>query len=450
MAKKAEPSRVAAALQYLQQMRDRAADFGGGVVDTLADRARDVGGLAYEAFTSDPNIGRMTTAEYAQAADRPTPRLDQAAQDLGTIGKAIVTQPVQTGKALVQGEVERARQAMTSSRAAGEYAGSMVDPMRIAAALRKMPEVSAIAEYDPRFDKRVKERERLQALAPKVESRGTVNAPEVSITEFEGRPFITSMSDRTAAGGLLRGINDVELARPVNLQGGQDFMFENPGMVWASGTAPTKKIMKLAKEARIMTGEDPLYIPWRMAPSGGDFASMTGETMLNYADSALSRKSKKELNETIRNFIPDWAGVGTERGIEQFRSAKDKTRKAIKKKLDVEFRDAGGLSIGEARLAVTDPRQYSAPDSGIQNIGIIHTDKPMVKQSGHAAYPAGVPGEGIGKIKEDVRIFELLNEAAKARGIVDPRAPSARDVRALQMKPYYGRITAEALKKMGY
>ena len=145
--KKAEPSRVAAALQYLQQMRDRAADFGGGVVDTLADRARDVGGLAYEAFTSDPNIGRMTTAEYAQAADRPTPRLDQAAQDLGTIGKAIVTQPVQTGKALVQGEVERARQAMTSPRAAGEYAGSMVDPMRIAAALRRTAPIAELEVY---------------------------------------------------------------------------------------------------------------------------------------------------------------------------------------------------------------------------------------------------------------------------------------------------------------
>jgi hypothetical protein len=145
MAKKIEPSRVAAALQYLQQMRDRAADFGGGVVENLADRARSVGGLAYEALATDPNMGRMTTAEYAQAADRPTPRLDQAAQDLGTIGKAIVTQPVQTGKALVQGEVERARQAMTSPRAAGEYAGSMVDPMRIAAALRK---TAPIAELD--------------------------------------------------------------------------------------------------------------------------------------------------------------------------------------------------------------------------------------------------------------------------------------------------------------
>jgi len=145
MAKKAEPSKYVAALQYLQQMRDRASEFGGGVVDTLGDRARDVGGLAYEAFTSDPNIGRMTTAEYAQASDRPTPRLDQAAQELGTIGKAIVTQPIQTGKALVQGEIERAQGAFNSPRAAGEYAGSMVDPMRLAAALRK---TAPIAELD--------------------------------------------------------------------------------------------------------------------------------------------------------------------------------------------------------------------------------------------------------------------------------------------------------------
>ena len=144
MAKPA-PSRVAAALDYLERLKSQAAEFGGGVVENLADRARSVGGLAYEALTSDPNMGRMTTAEYAQAADRPTPRLDQAAQDLGTIGKAIVTQPVQTGKALVQGEVERAQQAMTSPRAAGEYAGSMVDPMRIAAALRK---TAPIAELD--------------------------------------------------------------------------------------------------------------------------------------------------------------------------------------------------------------------------------------------------------------------------------------------------------------
>ena len=136
MAKPA-PSRVAAALNYLERLKSQAAEFGGGVVENLADRARSVGGLAYEALATDPNMGRMTTAEFSEAASRPTPRLDQTAQDFGTISKAIVTQPIQTGKAIVQGEIDRAQEATTSPRAAGEYAGSFIDPMRIAAALRK-------------------------------------------------------------------------------------------------------------------------------------------------------------------------------------------------------------------------------------------------------------------------------------------------------------------------
>jgi hypothetical protein len=137
----ADRRRIAAALEYLGAMRDRAAEFGSGVAGTLANRARDVGGLAYEALTSDPNIGRMNTAEFAQAAASraPTPRLDAAGQGAVELGRAVLTQPVQTGKALVQGEVDRARQAMTSPRAAGEYAGSMVDPLRLASALRRGP-----------------------------------------------------------------------------------------------------------------------------------------------------------------------------------------------------------------------------------------------------------------------------------------------------------------------
>ena len=137
----ADRRRIAAALQYLGAMRDRAAEFGSGVADTLANRARDFGGLAYEAFTSDPNIGRMNTAEFAQAAAAraPTPRLDAAGRGAMELGRAVLTQPVETGKAIVQGEVDRARQAMTSPRAAGEYAGEFVNPLRLAAALRRGP-----------------------------------------------------------------------------------------------------------------------------------------------------------------------------------------------------------------------------------------------------------------------------------------------------------------------
>ena len=141
------PSRVAAALNYLERLKNQAAEFGGGVVENLADRARSAGELAYEALATDPNMGRMTTAEYAQAADRPTPRLDEAARQVGALGRAIVTQPVETGKAIVQGEVERAREAMSSPRAAGQYAGSFIDPMRIAAALRKTAPILELDVY---------------------------------------------------------------------------------------------------------------------------------------------------------------------------------------------------------------------------------------------------------------------------------------------------------------
>ena len=143
------PSRIAQALEYLQGLKSGVGEFVGGVGTNLADRAKAAGGLAYEALTSDPNIGRMTTAEFSEAAANraPTPRLDQAAQDIGTIGKAILTRPVQTGKAIVQGEVDRAKEAMTSPQAAGQYAGSFIDPTRLAAALRHNAPIAELDVY---------------------------------------------------------------------------------------------------------------------------------------------------------------------------------------------------------------------------------------------------------------------------------------------------------------
>jgi hypothetical protein len=87
-------------LEYLQGLKSGVGEFVGGVGTTLADRAKAAGGLAYEALTSDPYMGQMNTAEFSEAAaNRQTPRLDQAARDIGAIGRAIVTQPVQTAKA---------------------------------------------------------------------------------------------------------------------------------------------------------------------------------------------------------------------------------------------------------------------------------------------------------------------------------------------------------------
>lgn len=304
-------------------------------------------------------------------------------------------------------------------------------------------------EFDPRFDKRIKEQPRLRDTTTTVEQTANLDAPVLPLTDFEGYPFITSMSDRTAAGGLLTSINDVNLKRPVVLPGGQDFMFEND-FVWSSGNQPVNALMQYSNVAKDATGKNPIFFPYRMAPTGGDFATMTGETMLSYAESALPKSAKKPIDKAIKGIFPNWKGLDSPESIKQYQSMPDRIRKQIKNTLDVEFRDLGGLSIGQARLSVADPKQLAAKEGEIMNIGRIFADQPIIQASGHPSYPRGVPGEGLGRVDRNISIYEMLPDAVKARGIADPTNPSAADLRALQMHPYAGLITADLLKKLGY
>ena len=302
--------------------------------------------------------------------------------------------------------------------------------------------------FDPRFDPRIKEQERLANLRTSVEAP-KVDVQQIPLTVYEGYPFITSMSDRTAAGGLLTSINDVLLKRPVALEGGQDFMFRNP-MVWSSAKQPVNQILNQASMLKEVTGLDPLFVPWRMAPTGGDFATMTGESMLSFAESAFGKTQKRALDNKIKSIIPDWPGIDASNSMEVYRSTPDAKRKQLNNVLDVEFRDLGGLSIGEARLAVADPKQLQGFDTQIMNVGQVFANQPAIAQSGHKSYPYGVPGQGVGRVDKDIGIFELLPNVVSARGIANPRTPAATDVRALQMKPYAGILTEDILKRLGY
>jgi hypothetical protein len=305
--------------------------------------------------------------------------------------------------------------------------------------------------FDPRFDPRVLEQERLKNLKTTIVPIQNYNVPEVSLANYEGYPFITSMADRTRT-GLLTDIDGVLLNRPVELQGGQPYMFENPGQVWASGKKPATDIYELAAELKSATKKDPLFLPWVMSPSGSDFAKMTGETMLAYAQSAMGKGTKSALDSRIKKqFIPDWKGIDDPASINQFKNLSDKKRKSMKKTLlDKEFRNEGGLSIGEARLAIADPAQLMTKDASILNVGQVFPDRPMIMQSGHSSYPLGVPGQGLGVSKDQFNIFQLLQDYSKSRGIKDPTNPSRPDIRTLEMKPYGGLLTADVLKSLGY
>ena len=333
---------------------------------------------------------------------------------------------------------------------AGQLAEQYMQGMGTMPSILPQAGKSGFGAFDPRFDNRVLEQARMQTMTRDVQlNPNAVNAPIVSLADFEGRPFITSMSDRTAAGGNLVGINDVAFNRPVELRGGQDYMFNNPGQVWASGKSPAKALMKYADEVKSATGQNPLYLPYRMAPTGGDFAQMTGETMLAYADASMGKMQKKRFDKLIGQYIPDWAGVSDPASVDQFRAMPDAVRKIVKDKMDKKFRDEGGLNIGSARLAIADPAQLTAPQGGVMNVGEIFAGSPILKST-HPAYPGGVPGKGIGTLSDDVNIFELLPQYAQSRGVTNPRMPSDTDMRSISMHPYAGIIDNALLKRLGY
>ena len=325
-------------------------------------------------------------------------------------------------------------------------------------------------EFDPRFDPRKREQEGLQSLRVDVLPRNeSMVKPSIRLSDLEGEDFVTSMSDRTRAGGMIIGVNDVPLYRAVDLRGGQDFMFENPNQVWASARVPSEKILEMAREFQGQSGKDPIFIPWRMAPTGGDFSNMVGELMLGFASSNMNKTTKKAFDAAVRKYrtkgsmdkgvrknaglkIKEWPGVDDPRAVEIWRSTPDAVRKELMNMMDVNFRNKGGLSIGAARLAASDPTQLMSRDAGLQNVGRIYTGRDIAPST-HPSYPYAVPGEGIGALKgaDEVTIFDLLPEARfgdAQKKVKDPANPTAQEMRALQMKPYGGTITENILRRI--
>jgi hypothetical protein len=287
--------------------------------------------------------------------------------------------------------------------------------------------VKAFADIDPSLYglRKTKDLPRLQASPVKKERFSVAAAPDkVSLGDYEGRPFIISMSDRSAAGDRITGIGDQDLNLPVDLQGGQDFMFSptTGGLVWASEAAPVSNIMNLARQLYEETGEKPLYLPYRMGGEGSDFATMTGETMMSYADAALGKSDKKDMNRLIGKYIPDFAGISDPEGYRQFADLLGDKRKKLQLDLSNTFgEEGGGLTLPMTRAMIADPAQLDKPSFFLQNVGEIDPTADVVTSTGHRTYSKGVPGRGLGVLADDINVAELLPNLSKIYQIGDPR-----------------------------
>ena len=266
---------------------------------------------------------------------------------------------------------------------------------------------------------------RLQSSPVKTEQFRVVPQPsKVSLADYEGRPFIISMADRSAAGDRITAIGNQELNLPVELQGGQDFMFAPTAddLVWASEASPVSNIMNLARQLYETTGEKPLYLPFRMGGEGSDFATMTGETMMAYADATLGKSDKAAMNRLIKQYIPDFAGISDPKGYQQFADLTGAKRKQLQIDLSNTFgEEGGGLTLPMTRAIIADPAQLDKPSFFLQNVGEIDPTAEVVTTTGHRTYSRGVPGRGLGVLSEDVNVAQLLPELSKIYNIGDPR-----------------------------
>jgi hypothetical protein len=279
-------------------------------------------------------------------------------------------------------------------------------------------------------------------VSPRVMDKGG----EFSLHDFEGSPYILTQSDRSAAGGDVTSVHSTPID-PVSLRGGRDFMFDSPseGQVWASDPGVVKSLLTRAKKLEKEHGGETLILPYSMAPTGIDFATMPLDVMIGFAREKMSKANTKKLDGAIKKLIPQWGGVKNPDSVKAFRDVKGPVRKKIADLMDKNFRDVrGGMSISEARAATTDVEQYLSPEGQITNIGRIDTTKAALSDSGHPTYHGGLPGEGVGTFKSphDVRPFMAQNGRALTG--------DAADIRALSMNHglSQGVITPELLKSI--
>lgn len=305
-------------------------------------------------------------------------------------------------------------------------------------------------------DPRVGQIERNLSTQIEIGNNRLAEPSQINLEDYEGYPFVTSMSDRTAAGDEIISINGV----PVNTsrRGGQDFMLdpENPDLAWASDESVVLKpkgqglsdvsLFKFAQNMKERGGGlDPLFIPWTMAPTGGDF-SQVGEVMLSYARNGMDPSSVKMLDKDISQLIPNWKGVQSPESMADFYSASGDARKAVINLMDKKYVEQGSLTSGQARLAMMDEKQMLSRDGNLMNVGQIDTSRYPVVGDPHPAYNTALYGQGLGRLAEPVQVYELMPQAAALGGMVDVLNPARNNLRALEMKPYGGIITEDVLR----
>jgi len=426
---------------YRPTMQDKAARMALNLFgDNYAGRnfVRNVFGSSGLGETGRASVADFTPAGLAFEADKAGRQAGQGHPFAAAGNLALAALPI-PGKAAVRGAAKGAvRKAENLFRPKAAPNSYYVRPSEVAT--------------DPRIENRKGELAKIQNLKLGISPRETAPAPEVSIFDYEGHPYVTSMSDLAAAGDNLTSVNDVAFREPFSRRGGQDYMFDNPNSVWASERKPAESHIEVARRLQGATGKDVLYMPWTMGPNAVQFSHQPRGVQYAYADAAMSGPDRKAIAADIKAILPNWRGFDDPQSTEMFMRATGKSRGALNKLFD-QYRGRGGLGKGEATYAATDLSQIGAPLTSLRNVGVID-HRSAATPSTHPSYNYSVPGRGVGVLKEkNLGALALSPSLMQEYGYKTPFdfptgvKPGVRSpVRSMQMGPQFGVLDHTTLR----
>ena len=231
----------------------------------------------------------------------------------------------------------------------------------------------------------------------------------ISPEDMFGGQLVPLIGDRTDAGKLLTHINDKELAAPVQLEGGINFMRTHGGgknpSIWASGQGIISRLQKNIRSAA-ESGQD-VYMPHvAMSHTGGDFSTMMADSLLEQAlRNKILKRSVKEFDTSLKNIRPEWLGLNNSGSREQL-YGNGALRTAFVNRMGVNgMYDKGFPELASTRAAITDPAlvRLNNGDSGYgigkaDPRGLI-VDNPAMP---HKSYDTQLSGQYFGGLDKPV------------------------------------------------
>jgi hypothetical protein len=345
-----------------------------------------------------------------------------------------------TARAIRDGDLEfiRGRGNPENSQGVG------ADVVRKDPSKAKMEELDPIRQNSSKGFYKTKAPNYVEDIEVDVEDQGLL-VPEksLSIDDLENTDLIPLIADRTAAGKTLKGVQggakDYKFENPVDLQGGRGFMRYPDTGAFASMPNVMGEQAQLAKRVA-EGGGDPRLVHMSMSAEGGDFSTMMSDTVMEMMDqSDISAKDVKAFDSWVKaNVDADFPGIRSANAKDYLATQVPGTRRQLMwKKLDgPEFKNKGFPVMGDARVAITDPRLLSSPSMQGSSVTKVDTSGNLitgpVRQ--HKTYSSQVGPTGAdGYVGElDAVPYEILmRDFFEQRRAAGTKAGS--DQRSLQM-----------------